>query len=334
MSTPGVAEYESDIFRDSSDKVKILSSAKNKSPKGKKLNSLVTKVDIKLPFKHSNVPKKEIVYEQGQNSGDEIHQTEALDEPNTHDERLIDRYVDKDTSNSLISGAKSDHSQLNNSKEESPQSENEEGYENQSELHKAHLIQTLQAIQYIRTLSNNHSLHGKLVDLPPHSKFPNPKTTKTIIFDLDETLVHCVDEPETDNPHVILKVTFPTGETVDAGINIRPYAIECLKEANKYFQVVVFTASHQSYADVVLDYLDPNRDLIQYRLYRESCIQTKEGVYIKDLRIIKNRQMQNVCIVDNAVYSFGFQLDNGIPIIPFYDDPNDEELHHLVFYMK
>ena len=44
--------------------------------------------------------------------------------------------------------------------------------------------------------------------------------------------------------------------------------------------------------------------------------------------------MKNICIVDNAVYSFGFQLDNGIPIIPFYDDPNDEELHHLVFYMK
>mmetsp|Transcript_25359 Transcript_25359/g.25093 ORF Transcript_25359/g.25093 Transcript_25359/m.25093 type:complete len:102 (-) Transcript_25359:171-476(-) len=100
--------------------------------------------------------------------------------------------------------------------------------------------------------------------------FKSPETTKTIIFDLDETLVHCVDEPETDNPHVVLKVTFPTGETVDAGINIRPYAIECLKEANKYFQVVVFTASHQSYADVVLDYLDPNRELIQHRLYRNS----------------------------------------------------------------
>ena len=39
-------------------------------------------------------------------------------------------------------------------------------------------------------------------------------------------------------------------------------------------------------------------------------------------------------IVDNAVYSFGFQLDNGVPIIPFYDNKKDEELHHLIFYMK
>lgn len=42
----------------------------------------------------------------------------------------------------------------------------------------------------------------------------------------------------------VLTIEFPNDERVDAGLNIRPYAIECLKEANKYFQVVVFTASH------------------------------------------------------------------------------------------
>ena len=69
---------------------------------------------------------------------------------------------------------------------------------------------------------------------------------------------------------------------------------------------MVFTASHQSYADVVLDYLDPKRELIEHRLYRDSCIVTEEGVYIKDLRIIKNRNLKEVVIIDNAVYSFGF----------------------------
>lgn len=40
-------------------------------------------------------------------------------------------------------------------------------------------------------------------------------------------------------------------------------------------------------------------------------------------------------LVDNAVYSFGFQLDNGIPIIPYYDDKeNDEELMHLIYYFN
>jgi CTD small phosphatase-like protein 2 len=85
----------------------------------------------------------------------------------------------------------------------------------------------------------------------------------------------------------------------------------------------VFTASHKAYADVVLNYLDPNNEVIEYRLYRDSCVQTEEGVYIKDLRVIKNRNMKDMVIVDNAVYSFGFQLDNGIPILPFYEDKTD-----------
>lgn len=85
---------------------------------------------------------------------------------------------------------------------------------------------------------------------------------------------------------------------------------------------------------MVLDYLDPDRDLIDKRLYRDSCVKTEEGVYIKDLRIIKNRKMKDIVIIDNAVYSFGFQLDNGIPILPFYEDKKDEEMLHLTTYLK
>ena len=151
---------------------------------------------------------------------------------------------------------------------------------------------------------------------------------------MDETLIHCVDDLESEVPDVVLNITFPNGEIVEAGINVRPFAIESLKEANKKYQVAVFTASHKFYADVVLDYLDPKRELIHYRLYRDSCFQTEDGVYIKDLRIIKNRSLKDMVIVDNAVYSFGFQLDNGIPIIPFYNNKQDEELLHLMNYLN
>ena len=44
--------------------------------------------------------------------------------------------------------------------------------------------------------------------------------------------------------------------------------------------------------------------------------------------------MKDLIIVDNAVYSFGHQLENGIPIIPFYDDKTDEELMHLSQYLE
>jgi CTD small phosphatase-like protein 2 len=37
---------------------------------------------------------------------------------------------------------------------------------------------------------------------------------------------------------------------------------------SKNFEVIVFTASHSCYANVVLDYLDPNNEYIEHRLYR------------------------------------------------------------------
>jgi CTD small phosphatase-like protein 2 len=39
-------------------------------------------------------------------------------------------------------------------------------------------------------------------------------------------------------------------------------------------------------------------------------------------------------IIDNAAYSFGYQLDNGIPIITWIDDKEDRELYNLIDYMK
>ena len=78
--------------------------------------------------------------------------------------------------------------------------------------------------------------------------------------------------------------------------------------------------------------IDPER---RYpRLYRQHCIRTNEGIYIKDLRVIRNRNIKDILLVDNAVYSFGFQLTNGVPILPFYRDPNDRELLQLVSYLK
>jgi CTD small phosphatase-like protein 2 len=106
-----------------------------------------------------------------------------------------------------------------------------------------------------------------------------------------------------------------------------------LQETAKEFEVVVFTASHRCYADVVLDYLDPEHAFVHHRLYRDNCIIT-EGVFIKDLRILGNRNLKDIVIVDNAAYSFGYQVDNGVPIISWHDDPYDRELFNLIDYLK
>jgi CTD small phosphatase-like protein 2 len=84
----------------------------------------------------------------------------------------------------------------------------------------------------------------------------------------------------------------------------------------------------------VLDHLDQKKNLISHRLFRNHCWQTEEGVYIKDLRVLKNRNLANILLVDNAAYSYFYQLENGIPIIPFYDDKDDNELVQLIDYLR
>ena len=48
---------------------------------------------------------------------------------------------------------------------------------------------------------------------------------------------------------------------------IRPGALAFLKLMSEHFELVIFTAAVQDYADWVLDQLDP-QGYIDYRLYR------------------------------------------------------------------
>ena len=57
------------------------------------------------------------------------------------------------------------------------------------------------------------------------------------------------------------------------------------------------------------------------------------GIYIKDLQIIKNREIKNMVIVDNNAHAFALNLDNGIPILEWKDDKNDKELKYLLNYL-
>ena len=58
------------------------------------------------------------------------------------------------------------------------------------------------------------------------------------------------------------------------------------------------------------------------------------STYIKDLRIIANRDLREVLLVDNSALCFALQLDNGVPILPFYWNKSDDELLHLLYYLQ
>ena len=84
------------------------------------------------------------------------------------------------------------------------------------QLCKTHLTASIDILQYIKTMNKPLPPLGNLRHLPPTSK-------PTLIFDLDETLIHC-NENANLPCDVLLPIKFPNGATVKAGVNIRPYA--------------------------------------------------------------------------------------------------------------
>lgn len=96
---------------------------------------------------------------------------------------------------------------------------------------------------------------------------------------------------------------------------------------------MVFTASHACYANVVINHIDPEGYFFSHRFFREHCYKTEEGMYVKDLRVI-DRDLSRMLLIDNAAYSYAFQPENGVPILPFYDNRADNELKSLTGYLK
>lgn len=100
---------------------------------------------------------------------------------------------------------------------------------------------------------------------------------KTLVLDLDETLVHSSFRP-TRRYDFIINVEIEARMTTVYVLK-RPYVDRFLQAISQRFEVVVFTASLRKYADPWLDVLDHD-NLIQYRLYRNSC-RPIQGGFVK-----------------------------------------------------
>lgn len=169
------------------------------------------------------------------------------------------------------------------------------------------------------------------IDLP--DKFLNKKLA---IFDLDETLIHC----ELKNPQKaekMINIKLPNGNKTRIGLNVRPNIVPALEEIMKHYNMIIYTASDQSYADSVMSYIDPEKYYFKHRLYRNNCVKIMSDkntpLYIKDLRIIRNIPLSQMIIIDNSTTSFAFHLNNGIPILPFYSNKDDVEMNFLKNYL-
>jgi len=82
----------------------------------------------------------------------------------------------------------------------------------------------------------------------------------------------------------------------------------------------------------VLNELDKN-NLITHRLYRQHTIFCKSGQTIKDISKL-GRDIRKMIIIDNTKENFQLQLENGLHVKDFIDDPSDDDLIFLLPEMK
>ena len=183
------------------------------------------------------------------------------------------------------------------------------------------------------------SCHPHLVKLPPPPPFQseiirdNDQGLKTLVLDLDETLIHCpTNQSDPGRGDFCLEISVQK-QLCRLPISFRPYLIQFLQEVSEWYRVVVFTASAQPYAEGLVSALNVRtNNAISHYLSRESCIRMN-GVFVKDLRIL-NPDTEKILMVDNAIEAFTYQLSNGILIRSWYGDKQDQELLHLTELLK
>ncbi len=155
---------------------------------------------------------------------------------------------------------------------------------------------------------------------------PKNSNKKTLVLDLDETLVHSGFIPFDCPSDVIIQIELEN-EIHDIHVLVRPYVKEFLEAMSKRYELVIFTASISKYANPLLNIID-KKGHCPFRLFREHCTLINTA-FVKDLTRL-GRDMKDIIIVDNSPVAYALNQYNGFPILSWFEDKNDTELLKII----
>lgn len=170
--------------------------------------------------------------------------------------------------------------------------------------------------------------YSAMISRSPSRHTPNAHQQKTLVLDLDETLIHSLAKGgRMSSGHMVeVKLNAPVAVSTSSSqptqvigpqhpilyyVHKRPHCDEFLKKVCKWYKLVVFTASVQEYADPVIDWLELERKYFVGRYYRQDCT-FRGGAYIKDLSSIEP-DLSRVMILDNSPVSYIFHEGTNNP---------------------
>ncbi len=140
----------------------------------------------------------------------------------------------------------------------------------------------------------------------------------TLVLDLDETLIHFKSNPNNESSGKIM---------------IRPYLYEFLRAIKEDYELIIFTAATQDYADPIINAIEKDEKFFEHRLYRIHTT-IVDNDFVKDLSKL-GRNLKRTIIVDNMKQNYKNQPRNGITIRPFWGkDVEDSALVDLLDILK
>ncbi|KAK9241213.1 NLI interacting factor-like phosphatase-domain-containing protein [Lipomyces kononenkoae] len=167
---------------------------------------------------------------------------------------------------------------------------------------------------------------------PPRPLIPKHVALKTLILDLDETLIHSMSKGGNMSSGHMVEVKLEKQHAILYYVHKRPYCDEFLKKVSLWYNLVIFTASVQEYADPVIDWLERDRKYFRARYYRQHCT-FRNGGYVKDITVVEP-DLSKVMIIDNSPISYFLHEDNAIAVEGWINDPSDLGLLHLVPFLN
>lgn len=185
-----------------------------------------------------------------------------------------------------------------------------------------------------RRLQSPYSQEVRIPRVGARTLFPSrpllrPGPVKTLVLDLDETLIHSLSRTSSFSQGQMVEIKLSPDQLATLYlVNKRPYCDQFLQAVSQWYNLVVFTASVQAYADPMIDWLERERKYFRRRFYRQHCTSTGSG-YVKDLSKVDG-DLSRIVIIDNSPVSYSMHDDNAISIEGWISDPSDHSLLHLI----
>lgn len=175
----------------------------------------------------------------------------------------------------------------------------------------------------------------------PDSAFPSPKLTLpknrkkgmhaiSLILDLDETLVHSTTDSCIHGWAFRVEVQIDDLSCLYF-VHKRPHLDYFIRVISNWYNLIIFTASLEQYANPVVSWLDNGEGIFSGRLFRQHC-KERNGMFLKDLTIV-DPDLSKVCLLDNSVASFILYPDNAIPINSWFSDSTDTALLDMLPFL-